>query len=166
MVVDYCRNILNWSNSNSEEFENADKNNQKNVIIFMPEVDKDNMGGTMRLGSRDTVFQHQPTDAHDKKMSVIQILYNKKNRISERHRHRYEVNPTFVNEITNAGLDFVGKDETGTRMEICTLHEHEYYVGCQYHPEFQSRPLDPSPPFLGLVLAATGLLNDYIQQHS
>ena len=51
-------------------------------------------------------------------------------------------------------------------MEICTLHEHEYYVGCQCHPEFQSRPLDPSPPFLGLVLAATGLLNDYIQQHS
>jgi len=78
MVVDYCRNILNWSNSNSEEFENADKNNQKNVIIFMPEVDKDNMGGTMRLGSRDTVFQHQPTEADNKKMSVIQILYNKK----------------------------------------------------------------------------------------
>merc|ERR1711862_917372 len=173
MVVEYCRNILNWSNSHGEEFEKkTDKNhNQKNVIIFMPEVDKDNMGGTMRLGSRDTVFQQQPTtkyydDKKKKKMSVIQILYNKKNRISERHRHRYEVNPIFVNEITNAGLEFVGKDETGTRMEICTLHEHVYYVGCQYHPEFQSRPLDPSPPFLGLVLAATGLLNDYIQQHS
>jgi len=157
MVVEYCRNILHWSNANSEEFKITD--NQKNVVIFMPEVDKDNMGGTMRLGSRDTVFTSQ-------KMSTIQLLYNKKEKISERHRHRYEVNPDFVDDITKAGLEFVGKDETGTRMEICTLEDHAYYVGCQYHPEFQSRPLDPSPPFLGLMLAATGMLHDYVQQHS
>ena len=156
MVVEYSRNILNWSNANSEEFDN-DKQS-KNVIIFMPEVDKDNMGGTMRLGSRYTIFQSQN--------SAIQILYNKKDKISERHRHRYEVNPEYVQEIQNAGLHFVGKDETGERMEICVLEDHKFYLGCQYHPEFQSRPLDPSPPFLGLVLAATGMLEDYVTQHS
>jgi len=157
MVVDYCRNILHWNDANSAEFH---ENAGKNVIIFMPEIDKDRMGGTMRLGSRLTRLQ-------DGGHSLARTLYGGKQEISERHRHRYEVNPRYVSDIESAGLRFVGRDETGTRMEIAELHRdrHPFYFGCQFHPEFQSRPLKPSPPFLGLVSAACGTLNEVVKQN-
>jgi CTP synthase len=74
------------------------------------------------------------------------------------------VNPDRVDAIHDAGLKFVGRDETGTRMEVTELPRsvHPYYVGCQYHPEFKSRPLNPSPPFHGLLLAACGMLDEYV----
>jgi len=86
----------------------------------------------------------------------------------ERHRHRYEVNPEKVPEIEAAGLHFVGRDETGQRMEISELprEQHPYYVGTQYHPEYQSHPLKPSPPFFGLVLAASGQLDEWLEQNN
>ena len=119
------------------------------------------MGGTMRLGARVTKFTHTHANGE---MSTLQRMYGKKEEVLERHRHRYEVNPDVVESIHNAGLLFVGRDETGTRMEVAELprSEHPYYIGCQYHPEFQSRPLAPSPPFHGLVLAACGMLDDYL----
>jgi len=158
MVVEYCRNVLHWNDANSTEF---DEKTDKNVVIFMPEIDKDNMGGTMRLGSRLTCFE-------DGGQSMARTLYEGKDKISERHRHRYEVNPDYVADIESAGLHFVGKDDTGTRMEIAELHtdQHPFYFGCQYHPEFQSRPLKPSPPFLGLVSAACGTLNEVLKERS
>jgi CTP synthase len=76
--------------------------------------------------------------------------------VDERHRHRYEVNPELIERIEGAGLRYVGKDETGQRCEIMELEDHPYFVGTQYHPEFKSRPYRPSPPFLGLLKAATG----------
>ena len=160
MVVEYSRNVLNWKDANSAEF---DEKCDHPVVIFMPEIDKDNMGGTMRLGARDTKFTHQHEDGT---MSTAQILYGGADTVSERHRHRYEVNPDRVDEIHGAGLKFVGRDTTGTRMEVAELprSEHPYYVGCQYHPEFQSRPLKPSPPFHGLILAATGLLDAHLEK--
>ena len=96
--------------------------------------------------------------------SVTRIMYGNANVVSEHHRHCYEVNPDRVNAIHDAGLKFVGRDETGTRMEVAELHRsvHPYYVGCQYHPEFKSRPLNPSPPFHGLLLAACGMLDEYV----
>lgn len=172
MVVEYCRNILKWENANSTEFdENCPPHD---VVIFMPEVDKENMGGTMRLGARMTKFvsRHHPTNGEGSKgktatISTAQILYGGKEEVSERHRHRYEVNPKKAQEINDAGLEFVGKDETGTRMEVAELprSKHKYYLGCQYHPEFQSRPLDPSPPFYGLVMAACDMLDEYITKN-
>ena len=74
----------------------------------------------------------------------------------ERHRHRYEVNPDVVPELEKAGLRFVGKDDTNTRMEIVELPRtaHPFYFAAQFHPEFKSRPQNPSPPFFGFVLAA------------
>jgi CTP synthase len=98
-------------------------------------------------------------------MSVSQRLYGGKEMVSERHRHRYEVNPEKVDAVHDGGLRFVGRDETGERMEIAELpqSEHPYYLGCQFHPEFLSRPLKPSPPFHGLILAATGMLEDHLQ---
>mmetsp|Transcript_18199 Transcript_18199/g.23579 ORF Transcript_18199/g.23579 Transcript_18199/m.23579 type:complete len:614 (+) Transcript_18199:47-1888(+) len=165
--------LLGWSSANSTEF---DKSVSHPVVIFMPEIDKENMGGTMRLGARDTAISKFP----DGTKSISETIYTscpwfdvikeeKVLRVSERHRHRYEVNPEFVEEISSHGLTFVGKDyETGSRMEIAELSRtiHPYYVGCQYHPEFLSRPQRPSPPFLGLLLAACSKLDDFLEKNS
>ena len=86
----------------------------------------------------------------------IKRLYGNPSEVSERHRHRYEVNPELIEEIEAKGMIYVGKDETGQRCEIMELKDHPYYVGTQYHPEFKSRPGRPSPPFLGLLKAAVG----------
>ena len=116
----------------------------------MPEISKTHLGGTMRLGARPTLWQ-----VDDCK---IKQLYGDGDAVDERHRHRYEVNPDLIERIEAAGLVFVGKDETGQRCEIFELDGHPYYVGVQYHPEFKSRPGRPSPPFLGLLKAATNQL--------
>ena len=76
--------------------------------------------------------------------------------VDERHRHRYEVNPNLVSDLESQGLRFVGKDESGQRMEIVELKGHPYFVAGQFHPEFKSRPGKPSPLFLGLILASSG----------
>ena len=75
----------------------------------------------------------------------------KKDVIEERHRHRYEVNPEYIPRLEEGGLRFVGRDSTRTRMEVALLDAHPYYVSVQFHPEYLSRPLSPSPPFLGSV---------------
>ena len=80
--------------------------------------------------------------------------------IHERHRHRYEVNPDYVDQFEAAGLHFVGRDDSGQRMEILELKDHPFYVCVQYHPEYLSRVLKPSAPFLGLVAASAGMLDE------
>uniref|UniRef100_A0A7S0REF5 CTP synthase (glutamine hydrolyzing) n=1 Tax=Pyramimonas obovata TaxID=1411642 RepID=A0A7S0REF5_9CHLO len=125
------------------------------VVVFMPEGSTTHMGGTMRLGTRRTVLQTVEC--------ITAKLYQSDQYIDERHRHRYEVNPELVEKIEAAGMVFVGKDETGRRMEIVELEDHPYFVATQFHPEFKSRPGKPSPVFLGLVLAATGQLDSYLQ---
>lgn len=82
--------------------------------------------------------------------------------VDERHRHRYEVNPVYVERLEEKGLKFVGHDSEKTRMEIVELDKHPYYVGVQFHPEYLSRPLKPSPPFMGLILASKKKLNAYL----
>jgi CTP synthase len=125
------------------------------VVIFMPEGSKTHMGGTMRLGSRRSLFlqQCQASRLYESlgagKTDESGVLV-----ANERHRHRYEVNPDYVLALEAAGLSFVARDETGKRMEILELPEHRYFVGCQFHPEFKSRPLHPSPLFVGLLQAA------------
>ena len=84
----------------------------------------------------------------------------------ERHRHRYEVNPVYVEQLGQSGLDFVGKDETGQRCEIIELRSHPYYVGVQYHPEYMSRVLAPSKPYFGLVAASAGSFNKALDYSS
>ena len=166
MIVEYCRSVIGWEGADSTEFV---EDTPHPTIIFMPEIDKTTMGGTMRLGGRTTKFTHaiEENKYHiPESKSRSQILYGGGDQISERHRHRYEVNPEKVDAIHNAGLKLVGRDETGERMEIAELPNHKYYVGCQFHPEFQSRPLKPSPPFHGLILAATGKLDDYLKEAS
>ncbi|XP_018413142.1 PREDICTED: CTP synthase 2 [Nanorana parkeri] len=151
-VVEFARNCLNWKDANSTEF---DLNTKNPVIIDMPEHNPGDMGGTMRLGKRKTVFT-----ASD---SVLKKLYNNAELIEERHRHRYEVNPELTQQFEEKGLRFVGHDTEGQRMEVVELEDHPYFVGVQFHPEFSSRPMKPSPPYLGLMLAASGKLSTFIQ---
>ena len=144
-TIEFCRNVLGLENANSTEF---DENTTNPAVIFMPEISKTHMGGTMRLGTKPTPFL-----VDDCKM---RRLYGGADHVDERHRHRYEVNPDLIERIESNGLVYVGKDETGQRCEIMELENHPYYVGTQYHPEFKSRPNRPSPPFLGLLKAAVG----------
>ena len=144
-TIEFCRNVLGLENANSTEF---DENTPNPAVVFMPEISKTHMGGTMRLGTKPTPFL-----VDDCKM---RRLYGGADHVDERHRHRYEVNPDLIERIEAEGLVYVGKDETGQRCEIMELENHPYYVGTQYHPEFKSRPNRPSPPFLGLLKAAVG----------
>ena len=144
-TIEFCRNVLGLENANSTEF---DENTPNPAVVFMPEISKTHMGGTMRLGTKPTPFL-----VDDCKM---RRLYGGADHVDERHRHRYEVNPDLIESIESEGLVYVGKDETGQRCEIMELENHPYYVGTQYHPEFKSRPNRPSPPFLGLLKAAVG----------
>ena len=143
-TIEFCRNVLDMAGANSTEFEN---NPEHAAVVFMPEISKTHLGGTMRLGSRPTLWQSEG--------STIRALYGPGEAVHERHRHRYEVNPDLIERIEAAGLVFVGKDESGQRCEIFELNDHPYYVGVQFHPEFKSRPGRPSPPFLGLLQAAS-----------
>ena len=144
-TIEFCRNVLGMEGANSTEF---DEDTPHPAVVFMPEISKTHMGGTMRLGTKPTPFL-----VDDCK---IRRLYGGADHVDERHRHRYEVNPDFIEQIEEAGLKYVGKDETGQRCEIMELDGHPYFVGTQYHPEFKSRPGRPSPPFLGLLMAACG----------
>eukprot|EP00127_Corallochytrium_limacisporum_P006207 Clim_evm24s221 gene=Clim_evmTU24s221 len=150
-AIEFARNVLQWEDANSSEFTDTTTHP---LVIYMPEISKTHLGGTMRLGARPTHFVREG--------SRIQQLYGGQNQVMERHRHRYEINPKYVKSMEDAGMIFYGQDERGERMEIMELEEHPYFVGVQYHPEFLTRPLRPSPPFLGLILAACNLLEKYL----
>uniref|UniRef100_A0A7S2YZ90 CTP synthase n=1 Tax=Chloropicon laureae TaxID=464258 RepID=A0A7S2YZ90_9CHLO len=150
-VIEFARNVLMMENANSTEIDPATPHP---VVVFMPEGSTTHMGGTMRLGSRRTFLQEP--------QCLATLLYQKMEFIDERHRHRYEVNPEMIDKFEEKGLKFVGKDETGRRMEIIELKGHPFYVACQFHPEYKSRPGKPSALFLGLVLASSKQLNVYM----
>ncbi|KAM0871240.1 hypothetical protein ACQ4PT_039517 [Festuca glaucescens] len=152
-VIEFARSVMKLSNANSTEFDPA---TPSPCVIFMPEGSKTQMGATMRLGSRRTYFL-----ANNCKSSK---LYGNASSVDERHRHRYEVNPEMVPELEKAGLSFVGKDESGRRMEIIEIPNHDFFIGTQFHPEFKSRPGKPSPLFLGLIAAASGQLDLLLQR--
>ncbi|KAF5745904.1 CTP synthase [Tripterygium wilfordii] len=154
-VIEFARSVLRLERANSAEFDDQTPNP---VVIFMPEGSRTHMGSTMRLGSRRTLFKTPDC--------ITSKLYCNPEYVDERHRHRYEVNPELIELLEEGGLKFVGKDETGKRMEVLELPSHPFYVGVQFHPEFKSRPGKPSALFRGLVLAATGQLEAYLNRHS
>ena len=104
----------------------------------------ENMGGTMRLGKYDCVLK-KGTKAYD--------AYGKVKTISERHRHRYEVNNEYKEQIEKAGLVFSGMSPDGQLCEIVEYPKNDWFVACQFHPEFKSRPEHPHPLFAGLINA-------------
>ncbi|CAL4894959.1 unnamed protein product [Urochloa decumbens] len=152
-VIEFARSVMKLDGANSTEFDPATKTP---CVIFMPEGSKTHMGATMRLGSRRTLFQVKNCKSAK--------LYGNASYVDERHRHRYEVNPDMVQEFEKAGLSFVGRDESGKRMEIIELPTHRFFIGAQFHPEFKSRPGNPSPLFLGLIAAASGQLDHLLQR--
>ena len=148
-TIEIARNVLGLKDADSTEF-TPDTSNP--IIVLMPEqADISDMGGTMRLGSRHTVISKGTKAAE---------LYGSDG-CDERHRHRYEVNYDYIDRMEKAGWHFTGRSEDGKRMEIAELEGHPYFLAAQFHPEFKSRPLSPSPLHLGLVRAAI----EYKKQH-
>lgn len=166
MVIEYARNVLKKKNANSSEF---NPQSTDPVIIFMPEISKNDMGGTMRLGARSTSIQvchstqtsslaAQVYGLSDKDIKENGFTIDSRISVDERHRHRYEVNPEYVAQLEEAGLHFTGKDDQQVRMEIAELlqTDHPFYFGAQFHPEFKSRPNRPSPPFFAFMSVCAG----------
>ena len=147
MVIEYSRNVVGIEGATSSEFEPEAKNH---VIATMAEqvelLDKSEMGGTMRLG----LYEAKLT-----KGSLVQKLYGSES-ASERHRHRYEVNNAFRDQIANAGMVFSGTSPDGNLVEYVELPKevHPFYLATQAHPEFKSRPTRANPLFDGLIKAA------------
>ena len=145
-VIEFARSILGLGGANTTEI---DQNSPHPVIDVMPEQKKNlalkNYGATMRLGIYPAVL---------KKNTIAYSAY-KKYLVSERHRHRYEVNPLYIEKLEKAGLIFSGFSSDKKLMEISELSrkEHPFFLGTQFHPEFKSRPLAPHPLFVEFLKA-------------
>ncbi|MFB6352844.1 MAG: glutamine hydrolyzing CTP synthase, partial [Halobacteriales archaeon] len=138
-VVEFARNVLDLADAHSTEMA---PDTPHPVIDLLPEqAGVDDMGGTMRLGAHETEIEAG---------SLAAEVYGD-TACHERHRHRYEVNPEYIDDLEAAGLRFSG--QAGRRMEILELPQHPYFLGTQFHPEFRSRPGRASPPFVGLLEA-------------
>lgn len=141
-VIDYARHVAGLKDADSVEFE---PNTPHPVIVMMDEQQQiTDKGGTMRLGAYP---------CHLTPNSVAATAYGS-TVISERHRHRYEVNNEYRTPLADAGLVFSGTSPNGHLVEVVELPQHPYFVASQYHPEFKSRPDAPHPLFEGLVVAA------------
>ncbi len=140
-AIGFAREACNLEDANTTE----NKENCKHPIIcILPEQYKiKDMGGTMRLGAMPCRIE---------KGTLAYKLYGK-TKISERHRHRYELNPEYIDKLEKNGLKFSGKYPKKKIMEILELPDHPFFLATQFHPEFKSRPEDPSPPFVGFVKA-------------
>jgi CTP synthase len=147
MTIEYARHILGWKDANTAEI---DPKSGHLIIDIMPDqkakIATGNYGASMRLGAYPAVL---------KAGTVARGAY-KASEISERHRHRYEVNPEYIAAIEKAGLVFSGTSPDGTLMEIAELpkDKHPFFLGTQFHPEFKARPLHPHPLFTEFAKAA------------
>ena len=141
-VIEYARNVVGLKDANSKEF---DEGATYPVIDLM--VEQKNVkgyGGTMRLGAYDCMV---------KEGSVANKVYGS-TKISERHRHRYEVNNEYIETLQKSGLIFSGMSPDGMLAEMIELPKNDWFVASQFHPEFKSRPERPHPLFLGLISSA------------
>jgi CTP synthase len=139
MVIEFARNVCGLAGADSTEFE-ADP--AYRVIYKLRELKGvDELGGTMRLGAYDCQLAEG---------SFAREAYGKPV-VSERHRHRYEFNREFEAVLTKHGLQLTGQTSDGVYVEICELKDHPWYLACQFHPEFKSKPLEPHPLFSAFV---------------
>jgi CTP synthase len=142
MVIEFARNVCGLADADSTEFNNETPHR---VIYKLRELKGvDELGGTMRLGAypcrlADGSFAKQAYGVAD---------------VSERHRHRFEFNREFEKTLTEHGLRLTGQTPDGVYVEICELADHPWYLGCQFHPEFKSKPLEPHPLFTAFLGAA------------
>lgn len=146
-IVEYARNVLGYHDAHSIEM---NPNTMHPVIALMPDQDGiEDIGGTLRLGAYPCVLADG---------SKAQELYGEKE-ISERHRHRYEVNNDFRKALTENGMVLSGVSPDGRIVEMVELSDHPFYIATQAHPEFKSRPNRPHPLFRGLIAAAAEYLS-------
>jgi CTP synthase len=142
MVIEFARNVCGLADADSTEF---NQTTPHRVIYKLRELKGvDELGGTMRLGAyacrlAEGSFAHQAYGA---------------NEISERHRHRYEFNREFEPALTRHGMRLTGQTPDGLYVEICEVPDHPWFLGCQFHPEFKSKPLEPHPLFAAFLGAA------------
>ena len=141
-VIEYARNVADLQDANSTEFDEGTPYPVIDMMLEQKHVQA--YGGTMRLGAYDCVL---------KKGSVVAKAYGKE-KISERHRHRYEVNNEYLPKIQKAGLVFSGMSPDGQLAEVVEIPTLDWFVAAQFHPEFKSRPDKPHPLFKGLIDAA------------
>ncbi len=139
--IEYARHKCGLEDANSIEF---NQNTKNPIISLMADQNLNDLGGTQRLGNYD---------CHLEKNSNAYRLYKKED-IKERHRHRYEFNNDYREILANNGLKIVGVNQQRDLVEIVEIEDHPYFVACQFHPEFSSRPNRAQPLFLGLISAA------------
>ncbi len=151
-VIEFARNVVGWTDANSTEF-NKDTNHP--VLGLISEwMDSDgskqtrdeytDLGGTMRLGAQLCQLEEN---------TLAREVYGK-HQVIERHRHRYEVNNTYIDELVRHGLIISGRSADGALVEMIELAEHPWFLACQFHPEFTSNPRESHPLFKQFVLAA------------
>jgi CTP synthase len=140
-MIEFARNIANIKKATSMEF---DKDGEF-IVHYMEGQSKEiSKGGSMRLGAYDCTIE---------KGSLAYEIYKETN-ISERHRHRLEVNNEFTDKLKEAGMVISGTNKKLNLVEVIELGEHPFFIACQYHPEFKSRPFNPHPLFRTFVEAA------------
>jgi CTP synthase len=146
-VVEYARNVAELPEAASTEF---DQLSSSPVIDILPEQKKiEGLGGNMRLGGKDVLVQPHTLASFLYKPDAEQPFT-----IRERFRHRYEVDPKYIDTLEKAGLVFSGRHPKQPIMQVLELPSHPYFIGAQFHPELTGRPLRPQPMFMGLVAAA------------
>ena len=141
-VAEFARNVCDMKGANSTEF---DENTPYPVVNYIPgQKNIKKKGGTMRLGAYKCKIEDdtKALEAYGKKL------------ISERHRHRYEFNPAFEEKLAGCGLVISGRNPESGLVEIVELKDHPWFVGCQFHPEFKSKPLSPHPVFREFIKAS------------
>ena len=151
-VIEFARNVARLKNANSTEFDPATNYPVVGLIsewlgnegTVERRDSNSNLGGTMRLGAQECILE---------KSSLVKSLY-KKEKIKERHRHRYEVNNNLIDKLISKGLKIVGKSKDKMLVEVIELETHPWFVGCQFHPEFTSDPRRGHPLFSGFIKAA------------
>jgi CTP synthase len=148
MVVEFARHVAKLAGAHTQEIDH----DAPHKVVAIMESQKEKMesrdyGGTMRLGA----YPCKLVDG-----TVARAAYGQ-SKISERHRHRFEVNPKYISKLEDAGLVFSGRSPDGVLMEIAELpkKEHPFFLGTQFHPEFLSRPLSPHPLFVAFIRAAS-----------
>ncbi|MDA9793249.1 CTP synthase [Bacteriovoracaceae bacterium] len=143
-IIEFARNVAEIKDATSEEFSKRGNS----LIHYMEGQTKDgDKGGSMRLGAYD---------CHLKKNTLAHKVYGKSD-ISERHRHRLEVNNDYKAQLEKSGMIFSGVNEKLDLVEVIELEDHPFFIACQYHPEFKSRPFSPHPIFKNFVAASAGL---------
>jgi CTP synthase len=141
-VIEYARNVMGWKDAHSTE---VDQGTAHPVIALMEEQKKINhKGGTMRLGAYPCILE---------KGSLAYKIYGQEN-ISERHRHRWEFNNDYLNDLSGAGLVASGRNPDSGLVEVVELRDHPFFIGVQYHPELKSTVENPHPIFVHFIEAA------------